>query len=103
SPCTTPTAVHTPSLFPYTTLFRSTFTLDTSTTAATVALTHDTAGAGTTGTTSDLLTSDASLTVSGQESGTATTYSVDSGGFSSRDGPSARLDSSHPIIVHSTF
>src|SRR5205807_7879257 len=52
-------------------------TLDTTTAAPTVALTNDTAGAGTTGTTTDHLTSDASLTVSGEESGAATTYSVD--------------------------
>ncbi|WGR93893.1 Ig-like domain-containing protein [Bradyrhizobium sp. ISRA435] len=79
-----------------------TFTLDTTTPAATVALTHDTAGAGTAGTTSDLLTSDASLTVSGQESGAATTYSVDGGGFSSSYDPTSLLDGSHTVVVRST-
>src|SRR5207302_679089 len=43
------------------------FTLDTTTATPTVALTHDTYGAGTAGTDHDLLTKDASLTVSGEE------------------------------------
>src|SRR6185437_5255588 len=79
-----------------------TFTLDTTTPAATVTLTHDTAGAGTTGTSSDLLTSDAHLTVSGQESGAAITYSVDNGAFGSSYDPTSLLDGSHTVVVRST-
>src|SRR6185503_19177239 len=78
-----------------------TFTLDTTTPAATVTLTHDTAGAGTTGTSSDLLTSDAHLTVSGQESGAAITYSVDNGAFGSSYDPTSLLDGSHTVVVRS--
>src|SRR4029077_15425961 len=78
------------------------FTLDTSTAAATVALTHDTAGAGTPGTSTDHLTSDASLTVSGAESGAAITYSVDGGAFSSSYNPAALADGLHSVDVKST-
>ena len=78
------------------------FTLDTTTVAATVALTNDTAGAGTTGTTTDHLTRDASLTVSGEESGAATTYSVDGAAFSASYDPTALLDGSHTVVVRAT-
>src|SRR5262249_56914211 len=78
------------------------FMLDTSTAAASVALTHDTAGAGTTGTTTDHLTSDASLTVSGAESGAAITYSVDGGAFSSSYDPTTLAADLHSFDVKST-
>ena len=76
--------------------------LSDNTNIATVALTNDTAGAGTTGTNSDHLTSDASLTVSGEESGAATTYSVDGGAFSASYDPTSLLDGDHTVVVRAT-
>ncbi|WP_156944503.1 DUF4347 domain-containing protein, partial [Bradyrhizobium sp. Ec3.3] len=77
------------------------FTLDTTTAAPTVVLTNDTAGAGTSGTASDHLTKDGSLTVSGTEAGAAVSYSVDGAAFTSSYDPTSLADGSHTVDVKS--
>jgi hypothetical protein len=74
-----------------------TFTLDTTTPAPGVALTHDNGSSAT-----DKITNDGSLTVSSAEAGTTFKYSVDGGAFSGSYNPSALGNGNHTVVVQST-
>src|SRR4029078_7137135 len=70
------------------------FTVDTKEGQPTVALAHDTTN-GAAGHNTDKITSDASITVSGQDADATLTYSVDGGAFASSYNPASLTDGSH--------
>src|SRR4029079_14838018 len=73
------------------------FTLDTVEAAPTVALTSDTGSSG-----SDGITSDAHVTVTGQDGDATLTYSVDGGAFAASYDPDALSDGGHAVQVKAT-